>query len=261
MGQRIATHGVDAAPAPIPSSNLVLRALAKADRLLLEKGAEPLHLRRGDALIEVGQPLDALFFPETTLLTIAKGLGDRAEIAVVGREGFAGWSLLLGAKCAGHSVAVSTRDGCILRVGFDIVRKALGASPTLRIALLAFVEVLTVQMGTSIRSTACDHLDVRIARWLLMRHDRVGGDELLVCHAEMAAGLGIRRASVTDILHIFEGDGLVRCRRGQILIRDRDRLEKLAAGSYGEPERCYKALIGPCEKFQAILEGSQRASA
>ena len=103
-------------------------------------------------------------------------------------------------------------------------------------------------MGRSILSNARDALGVRIARWLLMRHDRVGGDELLICHDKIAFSLGIRRASVTDALHILEGERLIRCRRGRILIRNRRGLEAMAADSYGPPEACYRRLMGPFGK-------------
>lgn len=230
------------------SSNLVLRSLSPADQTLLETGAERLDLRRGAPLIDAGRALDALFFPESTLLAIADTSGRHAEVAVVGREGFAGWSLLLGASSASHSVAVTTRDGSVLKVRAESLQAGLSASATLRLALLRFVEVLTMQMGISILSSARDHIDARVARWLLMRHDRVGGDELLVRHEEIAIGLGVRRASVTDMLHIFEGDAMVRCKRGRILIRDRALLEGVAAQSYGTPEAYYRSLMGPFGK-------------
>ena len=163
-------------------------------------------------------------------------------------EGFACWSLLLGARKAQHSVAVTTRDGLVLKIRWDCLQVALSRSPALMLALLPFIEALTLQMGQSILSNARDVLGVRLARWLLMRHDRVGGDELLICHDKIASSLGIRRASVTDTLHIIEGEELIRCRRGRILIRDREGLEILAAESYGHPEACYRTLLGPFGK-------------
>ena len=230
------------------SANLVLKRLRSADRTLLEAGAESLNVSRGDVLIQAGEALDSLYFPETTLLAIEDGDEHDAELAVVGREGFACWSLLLGATKAEHSVVVTTRDGAVLKIGWDCVQHALSRRPTITPVLLPFIEALTVQMGRSILSNARDVLGVRMARWLLMRHDRVGGDELLICHDKIAFSLGIRRASVTDTLHILEGEELIRCRRGRIFIRDREGLEMMAAESYGRPEACYRKLMGPFGK-------------
>ena len=230
------------------SANLVLKRLRSADRALLEAGAEQLTVRRGEVLVQTGQALESLYFPETTLLAIEDGQDSDAELAIVGREGFACWSLLLGASIAQHSVSVTTRDGLVLKIGWDCLQLALAQNPTLIFSLLPFVEALTVQMGRSILSHARDALDVRMARWLLMRHDRVGGDELLICHDQIALSLGIRRASVTDTLHILEGEELIRCRRGRIVIRNREGLEAVAAQSYGSAEACYRQLIGPFGK-------------
>jgi CRP-like cAMP-binding protein len=53
-----------------------------------------------------------------------------------------------------------------------------------------------------------------------MAHDRIESDEIQVTHAEIGVMLGVRRASVTDALHILEGEGLIRARRGDVVQRD-----------------------------------------
>ena len=248
MGRGCTSSEASQLPLVAMSANLVLKRLERQDKAVLETGAELVKVRRGTVLIQAGDVLDSLYFPETTLLAIEDGEENDPELAVIGREGFVCWSLLLGARKAQHSVAVTTRDGSVLRVRWDSLQCALSRNPTLIFSLLPFVEALTVQMGRSILSNARDALGVRVARWLLMRHDRVGGDELLICHDKIAFSLGIRRASVTDVLHIIEGDGLIRCRRGRIVIRNRKGLETMAAESYGRPEACYRLLMGPFGK-------------
>jgi hypothetical protein len=81
-----------------------------------------------------------------------------------------------------------------------------------------------------------------------MCHDRVEGDEILIIHEHLGRMLGVRRATVTDRLHVLEGHGAVRNRRGRILVRDRALLEQLAGTSYGYPEAHYRRLIGPFGK-------------
>jgi len=78
-----------------------------------------------------------------------------------------------------------------------------------------------------------------------MAHDRVEGDEIEVTHREIAVMLAVRRTSVTDALHILEGEGLIRCRRGRVLIRDRSGLRRRAGNSYGLAEAEYSRLIAP----------------
>jgi len=113
---------------------------------------------------------------------------------------------------------------------------------------MQFVHFVIVQMAHTITSHIHDPLDQRLARLLLMRHDRMQGDVLFVHHEEIAAGLNVRRASVTDRLHVLEGERLIRCNRGKIAIRDRIALEEFAGEAYGPSEAHYRALIAPFGK-------------
>ncbi|WP_306454999.1 helix-turn-helix domain-containing protein [Mesorhizobium sp. L48C026A00] len=87
-----------------------------------------------------------------------------------------------------------------------------------------------------------------MARWLLMCHDRVRGDRLAITHEFMSVMLGVRRPGVTVAIQELEGRGLIRATRGEIVIRDRDGLFQLADGTYSEPEREYRRLLGKIEK-------------
>ena len=78
-----------------------------------------------------------------------------------------------------------------------------------------------------------------------MAHDRVEGDEIVVTHTEIAVMLGIRRASVTDTLHILEGERLIHSRRGQVTVLDRNGLRRRAGATYGFAEEEYSRLIAP----------------
>ena len=84
----------------------------------------------------------------------------------------------------------------------------------------------------------------RLARWLLMSHDRLDGDDLPLTHEFLAIMLGVRRSGVTDQIHILEGIGAIKATRGNIHIISRSKLENVAGGSYGLPEQEYHRLIG-----------------
>ena len=84
-----------------------------------------------------------------------------------------------------------------------------------------------------------------------MFHDRSAGDELRLTHDMLAMLLNVRRASVTDALHILEGERLVRCTRGRVLVRDRIGLQVRAGYSYGYAEADYNRAIGPFGKASA----------
>ncbi|MGV1848712.1 Crp/Fnr family transcriptional regulator [Rhizobium sp. L80/93] len=83
----------------------------------------------------------------------------------------------------------------------------------------------------------------RLARWLLMCHDRTDGDNLVLTHEFLAMMLGVRRTGVTEAIQILEGDRLIKATRGHLRILDRERILKIAGGCYGVPEREYEHLM------------------
>lgn len=113
---------------------------------------------------------------------------------------------------------------------------------------LGFIETFMVQMGRTLASNLRDPIERRLSRWLLMCHDRLDGDEIHITHKYIGAMLGVRRASVTDSLHVLEGEGAIRSGRGCILVRDRPRLELLAGEAYGHAEAHYRDRIAPFGK-------------
>jgi CRP-like cAMP-binding protein len=198
------------------------------------------------------EKLDAIYFPETVVISIGKDGRHRSrlETAVVGNEGLVGWSAFTGIARSTLNASVQMHAGTVLRISARDIALACAVSKTLFQALMCFIEVILVQMGQAIVSHLRDSIERRVCRWLLMRHDRLPGDHLLATHEDIGANLGVRRASVTNSLHVLEGDHLVRCYRGRIIVKDRQGLEDRAADSYGTAESHYRSLIGPFGRTQ-----------
>ena len=232
------------------SSNILLRRLSRLDQDLLDPHLEEVDLTRGDVVIRPDDPLDSLHFIDTGMVSIEERIGRRRhiEIAIVGREGMLGWPSLLGCERSCHSAVVQGSSGSALRIGLPDFLGACRKSPTLWMALLGFVQTVILQMGRTIASHLDHSLDQNLARWLLMRHDRVSGDELMVRHDEIADALSVRRASITDKMHVLEGERLIRCNRGRLVIRNRIDLEQVAGEAYGQAEAQYRQLIAPFGK-------------
>lgn len=100
-----------------------------------------------------------------------------------------------------------------------------------------------IQTAQTAVANAKAKLEERLARWLLMVHDRTGGRHVEITHQFMATMLGSRRAGVTVALHELEGRGLVRSERGRVTICDRAGLEELAGEFYGVAEREYRRIM------------------
>ena len=242
---------MDPSDAPLrDSSNILLRRLSAADRLILAPHLVEVRAAGEATLLPADGVVDAVFFPDAATVSLEEALGDgrSVEIAVVGREGLVGWPVLLGSRRSSHSARVRARGGSLLRIAAEPLQAACRRSPTLHETLLQFVHIMMVQMARAIASHLRHGLDRRVARWLLMRHDRLGGDVLLCHHDEIARCLNVRRASITDQLHLIEGERLVRCTRGRVVVRDRGGLELYAGDAYGHAEDQYRRLIAPFGK-------------
>jgi CRP-like cAMP-binding protein len=124
------------------------------------------------------------------------------------------------------------------------LRKAMAASESLRGLLLKFAQVFLVQTTQTAIANARAHIDQRLARWILMAHDRTGDNTIRLTHEFVALMLGVRRAGVTEALQSLKRKKLINTGRNQIVVHDRAGIERLAAGYYGVPETEYRRLIG-----------------
>ncbi len=230
--------------------NLLLQSLDADSLALIVPHLAPISLVGGDRIAASASPIQRVCFPETLVASFAEVLvdGSRVEVGVIGHEGLIGWPVLLGAAHSPHSGIVQLDGGEGLVVDAETLVDLCHSSRRLHAILLHFVQSFTVQMGRTIVANLRDPLDRRLARWLAMLHDRVVGDTLAVTHATLAVALNVRRASITDTLHILEGNRVVRCTRGQIVVRDRAALEALAGASYGPAEDAYSRLVAPFGK-------------
>lgn len=211
-------------------------------------------LRGGERIGASAAAVQHVCFPETLVASFAEVLPDRTrvEIGMIGREGVIGWPILLGSAHSPHSGIVQLGGGDALTLPAPVLVGLCQAHPGLHVALLRFVQSFTVQMGRTIVANLRDTIERRLARWIAMLHDRVDGDTLAITHQCLADALGVRRASVTDALHVMEGNGALRCTRALVMVRDRAALVALAGASYGAAEDAYTSLIAPFGKGQPV---------
>ena len=95
-----------------------------------------------------------------------------------------------------------------------------------------YSQALLALMAQSAACNALHDVNQRCARWLLMTHDRVGGDTLLLTQEYLATMLGVRRSSVTGVAKALQHKGLIKYSRGRIVILDRPGLLKLSCECY-----------------------------
>ena len=223
--------------------NRLLKALAPDDfaRLAPHLEAQPIKLR--EVLISPHEPISHACFIEDGLCSIISHTAEgRIEIGTVGYEGFCGTALLLGTDRTPHASLVQG-EGLVLRMPAAAFRAALAESASLRGVLGRYVQSLIVQVGQTVYANTDLNIEGRLARWILMIHDRLQRDEMPLTHEFMALMLGVRRPGVTTAVHILEGAGMIRATRGRVRVLDRERLMEMSGDTYGPAEAEYERLL------------------
>ena len=228
-----------------PPRNRLLAALPSDDLARLRLRLEAVELPFRQVLHAAGKPIEAVFFPETgyaSMLTYLED-GDAAEVGMAGYEGMVGLPVLLGADHDDIEAMVQC-PGTALLMDAQAFREALERIPAFHRLLLRYA---LVHHGQVARTAACNgrhHVDQRLARWLLMAHDRAKGDEFPMTHEFLSMMLGVRRAGITVTAGQFQKAGYIRYERGCIVVTDRPGLESVACECYGIVRRASDQLLG-----------------
>jgi len=224
--------------------NRLLLSLNKTDRGLLSPWLEPVALELRRSIEKSNTPISHVYFPESGIISVvAKVAHQQIEVGLIGREGMSGTAVLLGDHRSPNDVYVQMA-GSAHRISAKHLSQALEASKNLRERLQRYAHVFLIQVAQTAFANGTAKIDARLARWLLMAHDRQDEDELSLTHEFIAVMLGVRRPGVTDALHRLEGKGLIRSGRGAIEVVRRKGLMALAGGAYGVAEAEYDRLLG-----------------
>jgi CRP-like cAMP-binding protein len=224
--------------------NYLLAALLPADFALLQPHLRRVALALKEDLEPPNRRIESVYFLEIGIASVvALHLETRVEVGLIGCEGMSGTAVVLGGDRSPHHTYVQVA-GQAQKIKADELRKAMSASESLRSLLLKFAQAFMVQTAHTAIANARSHIDQRLARWILMAHDRTHDDNLPLTHEFLALMLGVRRAGVTDALQSLKRRKLIDTGRNHIVLRNRKGLERKAGSSYGTPEKEYRRLIG-----------------
>jgi CRP-like cAMP-binding protein len=232
----------------VPTSSLrnrLLTALPPDDLADLLPQLQPVELELRQILYEPGKPIGSVYFVETGWVSMVAYMedGDAAEVGLVGREGMVGLPILLGGDRDDLEAMVQA-SSTALRMDAAAFRQVLEHIPALRTLLLQYA---LLHHGQVARTAACNgrhHIEQRLARWLLMAHDRAEGDQFPMTHEFLSMMLGVRRAGVTVAAGTLQTAGLIRYGGGNMMIIDRPGLENVACECYGVVRRAHDSLFG-----------------
>ena len=233
------------AAAPQTVCNQLLTALPPDALAEIMPKLRPCPLIVRETLIVPEHEVKSVYFVESGWVSLVATLedGTQAEVGLVGREGMVGTSLTVGVDSAFEEAMVQA-NGRALRLEADAFRKLFDDIPPFRRILLRYSEAVRAQ---AMQTAACNGrhpLEQRLARWLLMAHDRAEGDDLPVTQEFLALMLCVYRPSITVVAGTLHRAGLIRYNRGHVEILDRDALEATSCDCYFAVKRRFNRLLG-----------------
>ncbi len=232
--------------AQTPPSNFLLSLLPPNEIKLLTKHFEAVSLHLREHLEHAGESVEYAYFLESGIASVVSdgSKGHRQiEIGLIDREGVTALPVILGNDRSPHSIFVQMRSTA-LELPAAAFREALAQSPVMRALMLKYAQAFLVQVSQTAVVNGLAQIEERLARWILMSHDRSDGVELTLTHEFLSTMLGVRRSSVTDTVNALVGRGVIRASRGIIVVLDRPGLTEIAGRWYGLPEREYHRLFG-----------------
>lgn len=231
-------------PSQASLNNQLLTLLPEADYRQIAPDLAPFNVARGELLARAGDPIEHVYYLTSGIgsLVASTPEGNRAEAGIFGREGYIPTSAAMGVELSIHDVIMQI-EGDAYRMEFTAFRKWMDHNRNFAKVMIRCIEAFSIQLTYTAISNAVHGVDERLARWLLMCHDRVPGDEIPLTHEFISLMLAVRRPSVTTALHVLEGNGFIRSFRGNIIIRNRQALEEFARDAYGKPEAEYQRLM------------------
>ena len=228
-----------------PTENLILKSLPSDIYARLAPHLEPVALESSQIIHKAHDPVSHFYFPDYAIISVVSIMSDGAtvEVGVVGREGASGINALLGHDSSPNQSLIQV-PGSGLRIKTHPLLTEFKRGGVLQNMLLRYVNSLIAQVS---QTAACNRLhtvEERLARWLLMTHDRTHGDELPLTHEFIAQMLGTRRAGVTGAAIALQTEGFIRYSRGNITILDRAGLEGFACECYKIVKREFDRALG-----------------
>lgn len=198
-----------------------------------ELALQSVDLPIGMTLYEPSQLIDHVYFPESGAVSVVSTMedGHTIEVGTIGREGMAGSMLLMDSRNVPFRYFVQVA-GAGYRIGAKRFKETIDSRPELRNLVLRFEVAFRTQVMQGMACNGLHSIQQRCCRWLLMTRDRVDSDDLKLSHEFLGFMLGVRRASVTDVLGPLQAAGMVSSNRGTITILDRKALEEKVCECY-----------------------------
>lgn len=225
--------------------NRLLASLHRNDHHRVVAACELVDLHNGENIWAPQDRISHVYFPLDCFISqlVPIDSHENLELALVGSEGMLGTPLILGVKSSILQALVQG-SGSALRISAATFRRELEQLPALRKHLNRYIYVAQAQLALTAACISFHSLDLRLARWLLMTHDRAGLDKFYLTQKLLAQMLGVRRVGVTNAAGALQKRKLLSYSRGEITILNRAGLEKASCTCYQVSEDIYESVLG-----------------
>jgi CRP-like cAMP-binding protein len=228
-----------------PIQNHVLNSLMKSDAALLSTSLQSVALPLRYQMEQSGKPIEYAYFPDDGIVSTVADAGKSVsiEVGIIGLDSMTAHAVVMGTdRCIVSTFVQVAGHG--QRIKVDHLRRAFGRSGRLHRTMLAVVQAFYVQTSRTALANGCATIEQRLARWLLMAHDRLDGDNLNLTHEFLSVMLGVQRPGVTVALNALAAQKFISVERRLIKIQNRFGLLKLANRFYGASETEQTRLTG-----------------
>jgi CRP-like cAMP-binding protein len=216
-----------------PIANKLLAAVPKKDYQGLLRHLEEVPLVFEEILYEPGALISDVYFPNSGIVSLLAGVKERStlEVGLVGNEGMVGLGVCLGVDSSINR-AVVQGVGSAMQMKAGVFRKQCKAGGNFSQLLQRYAHLVLAQITQAAVCNQFHSVNTRLARWLLMTHDRMGDDEFQLTQEFLSHMLGVRREGVSIAAGDLQKRKLIRYSRGRLKILDRAGLEAMACGCY-----------------------------
>ncbi|MBC7899686.1 MAG: Crp/Fnr family transcriptional regulator [Saprospiraceae bacterium] len=225
--------------------NHLLGSLDQADLKRVASKLEPVSFPLGEVLYESGDKFNYAYFPTTAVVSMLYLMenGGTAEIGIIGNDGILGVSLFLGGETT-TSRAVIQSAGDAVRMKAADMKEEFAHGGRFQELLLRYTQALMTQISQTAVCNRLHEVEEQLCRWLLLSHDRLNSNTLVMTHDLISNMLGVRREGVTLAAKKLAEKGLIKNTRGTITIVDRQGLEAAACECYEIVNNEYNRLLG-----------------
>ncbi len=222
------------------SKNFFLSSLPEEDYERLEPFLEYVQMGISDFVHQPNEPIDYIYFPENAVVSTVTFLkdGSSSETGIVGKEGVSGIIAVLADDVSPREATVQLADG-LLRLDAEKYKEEFRRGGALQRLSLRFVFAFMSQLSQNVACVNHHRIEARLARWLLMIHDRIEGNDLEITQEFIAQMLGVKRTGVSENAGKLQEQGLIEYARGRITILDRQGLETVTCECYQVIKEAY----------------------